>query len=93
MLSCDSNGGSDIYIGVDPFTPLVFGEFLLMKTVRCHLLFIHDSEWVLILCLGKDGLPNKGHELKWIIACACGVPIGIVLHLFRDYMVTLTSHH
>ena len=93
MLSCDSNGVSDIYLGVKPLIPLVVGEFLLMKTVKCHFLFIYGGKWVLILCLVHYCILNKGHELKWIVHCTYGVPIVIVIHIFHQYMFVLTSHH
>ena len=93
MLYFESKGGSNIYLGVEPLIPLVVGEVLLMKTVNCHFLFIHGGKWVLIFCSGQDGLLIKGHEIKWIISRACGVPIGIVLHLVLKYLCALTSHH
>ena len=43
ILSCDSNGGSDIYLGVEPLTPLVVGEVMLMTTLKRHFLFIHGD--------------------------------------------------
>ena len=92
-MSCESNGGSYIYLGVAPLILLVIGEVMFIKTVKCHFLFIHGGKWVLIFCLGQDGLLNKGHELEWIIARDCGVPIGIVLHIFHQYLGALTSHH
>ena len=70
LLSCEYNGRSYINLGVEPLIPLAVGEFMLMKTEKCHFLFINGGEWVLILCLGQDGLLNKGHELEWIIARA-----------------------
>ena len=93
MLSCDSNGGSDIYLGVEPLIPLVVGEVLCMKTVKCHFLLIQGGEWLLIFYLGQDALLNKGHELEWIIDFYCSVPIGIVLHLVHHYLGALTSQH
>ena len=93
VLYCDSNSGSGIYLGVEHLIPLVVGEVLLMKTLKCHFFFIHGGEWVLIFCLGQDGLLNKGHEIEWIIDHYCSVPIGIVLHLVHQYLGALTSHH
>ena len=61
VLSCDYNGGSDIYLGVEPLIPLVVGEVLLIKTVKFHFLFIHGREWVLIFFLDQDGIINKGY--------------------------------
>ena len=43
ILYCDYNGGSDIYLGVEPLIPLVVGEVMLMKTLKCHFLFIHGD--------------------------------------------------
>ena len=63
------------------------------KIVKYHFLFIHGGEWVPIFCLGQDGLLNKSQKLEWIIACACSVPIRVMLHLFHQYLGTLTSHH
>ena len=80
-MSCDSNGGSYIYVGIEPLIPLVIFEVLLTKTVKCHFLFIHGGEWELIFCLGQYGLLNKGNALEFIIACDYSVPIGIMLHL------------
>ena len=70
VLSCDSNGVSDIYLGVEPLIPLVVGEILLIENVKYQLFFIHGGEWVLIFYLVQDGHINKGHELEWIIARA-----------------------
>ena len=63
VFSCDSNGGSDIYLGVEPLITLIIDEVLLMKTVKFHFLFIHGGKWVLIFCLVQDGLLNKFHKL------------------------------
>ena len=93
VLSCDSNGGYDIYLGAEPLIPLVVGDVLLMKTVQCHFLFIQDGEWVLILCLVQDGLLIKGNEIEWVIACDCSVPIRFMLHLVHHYLGALTYHH
>ena len=93
MLSCDSSGESDIYLGVEPLIPLVVDEALLMKNLKVHLLFINGGKWVLILCLGQYVLINKGHELKCTIACACCVLIDIVLHLVQPCPHALTSYH
>ena len=92
-MSSDSNGGYSIYLGVEPLISLVVGDVMLMKTTKFHFLLIHGGKWVLILCLVQYGILNKGHELKWIIDRACGVTIGIVLHIFHQYMCALTSHH
>ena len=92
-MSCDSNGGSDIYLGVEPIIPLVIGEALLMKKLKFHFLFIYGGECVLILCLGQYGILNKGHELEWIIVCDFSVPIGIVIHLVHQYLGAPNSHH
>ena len=93
VLSCDSNDRSDIYLDVEPIIPLVVGEILLMKTVKCHFVFIHGGEWVLIFCLVQYGLLNKGHELEWIIARDCSITISIVLHLVHKYLGAMTYHH
>ena len=93
MMPCDSNGGSDIYLGVESLIPLVVGEAMLMKTVECHFLLIHGGEWVLIFCIGQYGLLNDGQELEWIIARACSVPITIMFHIVHTYMCEMTSHH
>ena len=93
MLYCDSNGVFNIYLGVEPLIPLVVGEVLLMKNVKCHFLFIHGGEWVLIFCLGQYSFINKVHELEWVISRACSVPIGVMCHLVHKYMGALTYHY
>ena len=82
-----------MYLGVEPLIPLVFGEVLLMKNIKIYFLFIPDGEWILIFCVVQDGLPNKDHEFELIIACACVVPIRIMLHPVHQYLGAMTSHN
>ena len=49
MMSCDSNGGSNIDLGVKFLIPLVVCHGVLVKTVEQQLLFVNYGEGILIL--------------------------------------------
>ena len=36
LLSCDPNGGYNIYLGVEPLITFVVSEVLLMKNIKYH---------------------------------------------------------
>ena len=56
MLSCDSNGGSNINLGVESFIPLVVCHGVLVKTVERQLLFVNYGEGIFILRLCQHRL-------------------------------------
>ena len=56
MLSYESNGGSNINLGVEFLVPLVIDHGVLLKTVEQQLIFVNYGEEILILCLCQNRL-------------------------------------
>ena len=58
MISCDSNVGSNINLGVEYLIPLVISHGVLVKNVEIQLLLVYYGEGILILRLLQHRIIN-----------------------------------